>query len=498
MKTQIIQLDRHDDVISARDKITWGKSARILLVWPKRGRILMRRLDLVLLQRHSATVGAQLGVVTRNPEVSKNARLLGIPTFSNIDQAQRSAWRRERRRAFFRPEPVVRPDLRAERAALHPALAGWAENSWLRAGVFLLGVLSILALMALLYPSANVVLLPAAHDQEITLKVHASPDISAVNLSGNVPARVETVVVEGQDSLTATGSTAIPDQAASGIVQFVNLTEQPVDIPAGTVVRSLGASPVRFATTTSGSLDSGVGQSISLPVQALAPGVEGNLPAESLQAIEGSLGLSLKVDNSAATAGGSSRTAPAPSASDRAQLRGRLMQTLRQKALEDLRAKLGKDDQALQNTLQVKDVLNETSSPAQDEPADHLDLDMRIEYSVQVVAGEDLLRLAESSLDAGLPAGYRALPDTLSLSNASDPVSENEGGTTWQMKIDRKVEATLPDGRMTQLVLGLTPQKAGQRIAAALPMSAPPVFQLNPSWWPWLPFLSFRISFQSG
>jgi len=43
MKIQIIQLEKHDDVISARDKMAWCKAPRILLVYPRGSRILTRQ-----------------------------------------------------------------------------------------------------------------------------------------------------------------------------------------------------------------------------------------------------------------------------------------------------------------------------------------------------------------------------------------------------------------------------------------------------------------------
>jgi hypothetical protein len=36
MKTQIIQLESHDDIISIRDKMGWSQTSRILLVWPEK------------------------------------------------------------------------------------------------------------------------------------------------------------------------------------------------------------------------------------------------------------------------------------------------------------------------------------------------------------------------------------------------------------------------------------------------------------------------------
>ena len=65
MKTHVIQLEPHDDVISIRDKMSWAKTGRILLVFPARVRSRFLTLDLRLLQRQAESLGAQLAVVTR-------------------------------------------------------------------------------------------------------------------------------------------------------------------------------------------------------------------------------------------------------------------------------------------------------------------------------------------------------------------------------------------------------------------------------------------------
>jgi hypothetical protein len=80
MKTQVLQLDPHDDIISTRDKLGWKQTGRILLVWPRKGHVLTRRLDLVLLARHTASLGAQLALITRDPQVRDNLTVWILPS----------------------------------------------------------------------------------------------------------------------------------------------------------------------------------------------------------------------------------------------------------------------------------------------------------------------------------------------------------------------------------------------------------------------------------
>jgi len=97
MKTQIIQLEPHDDHISIRDKMNWSKTPRVLLIWPRRRRVDLDTLDLKLLQRHAIDLGSELGLVTKSNRVIRAAAELGIPTFANNLAAQREAWPLQKR-----------------------------------------------------------------------------------------------------------------------------------------------------------------------------------------------------------------------------------------------------------------------------------------------------------------------------------------------------------------------------------------------------------------
>src|SRR5574340_1121856 len=92
MKTQIITLESHDDLVSIRDRLSWAKTPRILLVWPKGEPIDLRPLDLKVLQRHADLLGAQLGIVTRGERIRREAEAAGLPVFESSAAAQREAW----------------------------------------------------------------------------------------------------------------------------------------------------------------------------------------------------------------------------------------------------------------------------------------------------------------------------------------------------------------------------------------------------------------------
>jgi len=497
MKTQIIRLEPHDDFISARDKMGWSQTGRILLVWPDQKHVLDRRLDLALLQRHSMKLGAQLAIVSQDSEAKYQARKLGIPVFRSIPHAQKSRWRSERRARAITPswrgpeEP--RPDLQALKSMVPSPAPAVLNRPAVRLIFFTLGVLALLSIAALLAPSSQVNLDPAIEIQEATLSVRANPEIEKASLSGAVPARWSKVVVEARSSTASLGTTRVPQEYASGSIQITNLTDQPVPIPQGTVVRSLDEPPVRFATTRSAEVPAGVGKTLSLPIKAERPGTFGNLTAGTLIAIEGALGASLTATNPRPTTGGGDQILAIPTAYNRQQLYEKLEVDLRETALQEFQMQLAPGSVLFTPTITISQVIEQQYDPAEDLPSDQLGLNLRIEYQALTVSVDDILNMSELALDANLPSDFSVIPDTLQVDNRSQPVFENESTMRWQVVARRQIQARFTAQKVTQLVLGMPPEQAARRLNNDLPLTKEPTIVMNPEWWPRMPILPFRI-----
>jgi hypothetical protein len=358
---------------------------------------------------------------------------------------------------------------------------------------FTLGVLALLAIAATLAPSAQVRLSPETHYQEVGLSVTADPETETVDLAGSVPARTVTATVEGRDSLPVSGSILVPDGLASGEALFTNLTDQAVEIPEGTIVRGPEIGATRFSVTRSGEVEAGTGITITLPIRSLIPGSTGNLPAGKLSAIEGLLGTQLSVTNPQATRGGSERGEPAPTEADRDELSERLQSSLEDTALSELQNKLAEGDLLLPASLGVIQTITEDFQPAEATPADHLDLNMQLEYQAWFVSVEDLRSLAQKVLDARLEAGFSPVEGTLEIENLTRPVVGEDGLARWEVNARRQVRADLSEPQAVRLMLGQDPQQAQSRLEAALPLAKAPEIALIPSWWPSMPVLPFRI-----
>ncbi|HUH96900.1 MAG TPA: baseplate J/gp47 family protein [Anaerolineales bacterium] len=495
MRTQIITLESHDDLISVRDRMSWAKSPRILLVWPKFERITLRSVDLRVLQSHARTLGAELGLVTRIPNVRRNALGFSIPVFATTAEAQREAW------------PSRPPRLERHRRSSGGALqqmkkqsrvveAPWRSIWIVRVGFFSVGVLAVLAVAALFLPRAAIKLTPISQQQSITIPVSANPGTESVFVSGSVPAHQTSVLVTATQTMAITSQGVVPNDKAEGIARFTNLTQTDLTIPAGTVIYTTDSPAVRFQTVNITHLAGGSKKFVEVPIVAVQAGSSGNVAAGAIQAIDGSLALSASVSNPDPTAGGTDLTATEAVDADRQHLQEMVRSALDQQARQEINASIGAHDLLLPNTLTANTPSQEIYDPPAGQPGDTLKLTMSIQYGAQYVRAADLERLAQSILDASRPAGFVSEPDTLEFSSTNTFTADPSGATHFNLQAGRVLVRGIPAAQVVFLVRGLSPAGAKQILQSKLPLAAPPTIEMSPSWWPWMPLIPFRITVQ--
>ena len=490
MKTQIITLESHDDLISVRDRMSWAKTPRILLVWPRYEKITLRQVDLKVLQRHAASLGAQLGLVTRARRVRADAEALRIPVFESTGQAQRLAWPKPRRRKWTQRPP--RKDLREQREQVFVKEEEWRVHPVTRIGAFLLGVLSVLVLVALFIPRADVILHPQSKMQSLVLPVIAGPSVESVFITGSIPAREKRVIVEGTQSVVVTGEGVTPQSKARGVVTFRNLTQQAVTIPAGTVART--ADNLRFATIRGGEVAAGVDETIELPVEALESGRAGNVEAETIVILEGRLGLSLSIINPEPLTGG--REIPSVQASDRDRARAKnvLMETLEDEASARLADEMKAGDVLFEDTFAVSQIISEVYDPPAGAAGTKLTLTMQVEFSTLYASAADLTELAGLALNASIPSRFAVTSDGLSLKPVTEPILNDDGFIRWTVRAERRIVQQISTMHVTQMIQGIRAAQAKTLLENSLPLRDAPDVKLSPSWWPWVPIVPFRIS----
>src|SRR6187200_2626166 len=100
-KPTYLQLEAGEDIPSIRDRLSFIRGQRVILIWPEEGTALTRKLDLVLVQREAKRRVVQLALVTHDPLVVEHAAELGISTFETIKEAENGRWKRGRTRVFI-------------------------------------------------------------------------------------------------------------------------------------------------------------------------------------------------------------------------------------------------------------------------------------------------------------------------------------------------------------------------------------------------------------
>ena len=491
MKTQILRLETHDTVTSICDKLTWAKSPRILLAFPRRRPPLLDRLDLTLIQRGAARVGGQLAISTVDEKITAAAKIVGIPFFSSIQAAQRLPWRsRSRRRArTFQPRETTSLAQMQERRVL--ASASRLPNG-LRISVFILGVTAFLSLIALFLPSAVVEIPVETQSQALNLTVYPGVGIPGVLPGGQIPATDVQTIVEGQLETAATGEIMVPDQSAQALVTVTNQTGQAVTLPAGTVLLVPGTPTQHFLTLTALEIPAGRGQQVEIPARAEVPGSAGNVPAGSINSIEGAVGLQVTVSNAAPAEGGTDRPGRAASELDYAQLYDQLLTSLNGIALNQLTTD-APQMLVIPESLGVAKVLAESRHPVVGQPTDRLKVTLKVAFSAVAVSRADLNAAATAALDANLATGLNPTPDSLAVTQKAAWVVIPGQRLTLDLVAARSTTPIFNTAALFTMVRGLKPLDAGSRIQSLLNLNQTPVIQVSPAWWPRLPVLPFRI-----
>ena len=471
--------------------MSWAKTPRILLVVPKFEKITLKQADFKILQRHASTLGAQLGIVTRVGRVREDAEELGIVVFESTVEAQKAAWPQIPQKRLTRRPPAK--NLRAKREQVQIREEAWRAHPVTRLGAFIVGVLSVFAIVALFIPRAQIHVKPITETQSIVLPVIASETTESVFVTGNIPAREKRIILDGTQTVIVTGEGAVPQSKARGAVVFRNLTSDAVTIPEGTIIEAARDALVQFVTLEEGVIDAGVGETIEIPVEAVEGGAIGNLPEDSLIVIRGGLGLSLSVTNPEPTSGGREQSSVQASDADRARAKELLMKTLDEDARIEFLNDVDAGDILFDETTSISQILLEEYDPPAGAAGTTLTLTMQVEYSTRYASASDLAQLASLALNASLPSGFRAASDAVTIESAGAPVLSDDGSARWQIRAERQIVQAVDSAQVTYLIRGLSVERAQSRLEDSFSWESPPEISMFPSWWQWIPLLPYRI-----
>lgn len=507
MKEQIIRLESHDDAISVRDKLGWIRTNHVLLVFPDdpRVQILPRRLDLVLIQREATRRNAHLALITQDPLIIEHANELGIAHFPTIQASHRRRWRMQKAQvAVERSEDQIAldPELAEAASRLTPA-PDLTPPHILRAIKMTLtglGVASALGITLFAGPGATIHLSPAANQVAVTTTVTASPDpsVTQVDVSAStIPARSIGVEVEGRATVDTTGVNEEPSSKARGIALFTNLIPDQVTIPTGTIVRTSAAQPVRFITLDDATVPATVGDTVEVPIEALEPGYVGNLPTGRINDIEGPLSTRLAVTNSQPTRGGDVTRVPAVAPSDYNRVLALVQQQLQQRAYAEMQTdpRIALLDTEFIPAESLYEVLkhSETYSASVGQSVDQLTLTMRVTIQGVAIDERRAREIVYARLSEKVGEGFEIIPESLVFRLGEVTTVDEQRQVTFIMQGAGDVSAAIDTGTVRRALRARPVRGAATFLDRELALAAPPVIEMWPAFWPWMPLWALRI-----
>ncbi len=498
MKVHIVHLDSHDDYVSARDKLGWAKSPRVLIVWPKHGRILNRRLDLVLLQRFASQHSLQVGLVTRDPDVLDHAEVLAIPTFDSVDTVTDAGWRRRARRhpkatsSHLRKKEISIPRIESTHALANRIPS--TPLKILRALLLVFVFVSLGGLAFLNISRAEVIISPPIEAQAIDLLLHVDPALEAPGASGAIPGQILTVQVSDELRLPTSGEIALPATPATGFVTFTNLTSDSLEIPVGTGLRASGYDDQRFITLESVSLPGEIGAQAEAAIEATTLGPSGNLPTGTIDAVEGTLGLQVEVNNIVYLSGGENEIHGAVAEPDFKRLEDSLLANLEDQALQQLSALLQVEQVLLSQSLQLTQVNERLFDRELGVPADTLSLTMSVEYSAFAYRNTDVQTAAERMLARQIPAGYAPIPHSFGFEVLEDGLQIRSDSVDLAARAWQDIYMPVDKDMLREILRWEQPARAVSLISQSISVTEPPTLHLYPEWLPRIPFLPTRIT----
>lgn len=527
MKEHVVYLDPGDDIHSTLDKLSWVKSARVLLVWPDRGDPLATRYELTRTVRYAQNRGIQLGVVSFHPDVRANARLLGIPVFSSLESSSQP-WQREplnQSDALWQAglpgekDTAVRGSREAEPAG--PAMGRWSRLPAVRVICSVLSAAAVFMLAAFIFPAAVIYVSPEAIPEQREITLNYLPDPGFLTAPGSGDAGLETIPVQRRsgtlvmsDYFLTTGGTNVPERPAEGYAVFSNGGTEAVALPADTRLRRLDGEEYK---TMEGALVQPGQTSQPVRIMAVNPGERGNAEEFSVQQVDGQVGLQVSVSNPEPLVGGTSTLVRAVSSDDVRSARQELLERVPGEIAERKAGLVDVNEIVVPGSIVIEDIHTAAEAPEVGAAAEGFEYTLEAEFSYGVVQHSQLRRvggalladendriLVPDSLDAEIFHDHEAWeevyvsdPAMRILEGSSDVFrGELPEANVLYLQVRFRTVPAISFSEMRKLASGISINYGRSLLQEQYNLSMKPAVDVFPSWLPFFPLVDERIRVQ--
>jgi len=496
---EVIQLQESDDAAAIRERLKSAEGKRVLLVVPKGCLGLDGLVDLKLLGRQVIALEKEVVLVTRDRGLKELAHPLGFRTFSSVGRGQKANWARSK------PLATDGLGLSPRRRLTGTAITAPPVSDTLRLGervvfaVMFVTMLAFLGVILLVFvPTAIVALEPVSYPVSTTISVEASPDLESVDfITLRVPARAVEIDIVGSDEMATTAIRDEPDVKATGEVVFTNKRSQATTVVSDTIVATSAGTTIRFRTTEEVTLPPRVGGRGRAPIEAIEPGPSGNVPAYSINRVEGPLDRQVNIINVAPTEAGTMSQVRYVTAADKVQLSELLLQRLTEEGYSALMVELGGEEFLPRESLTAF-VLTETYDRFPGDVADSLGLHMRALIRGTVIDRDDVDILGLRMLQLEVREGFQLLADETEVRIDEVSEADYDGTVALQITAEGVTWVEIDEVDVREAIRGKPVQVAEEYLERHLALVQQPSVEISPEWWgrvPWLPLrITVRIS----
>lgn len=522
--SEILHIEPDATAEAVRRRLARVDGAQVAVVLPNGWGELNSIPRLRLIQRQALARNQQLALVTRDLPTRQAAQQLGIPVYGSEAGLVGRAWRMTpalpavdpRNPASGLPTPpawrgpdgaaagkardaiAARPSLHRSRQQRIRAAEAWRRPAplWLQlagyvlVGAFLLAVLAAFAVYVL--PAATVTVVPGQRQVEVTVDLTASPTVEVVDVEGRLlPGRLMETYVELSGSIATSGSEQAARDRAVGEVVFTNQTNRAVRIPPGTIVSASTGNRVDFRTTSEIEVPGPVGTQVTARIEALEEGVQGNARANTITTVSGALRTQVSVTNPNATGGGQSALVRVVKQVDRDTLLEQVYAQAQQDAFARLKPELRPNEWLSESSVQTY-IVAQFFDHFNDEPADELNLTLRVLVQGVAVDQETARTIAMAALQEAVPERGKLVADSIQfLVDPNARVTDRSvrfsvvGRGNYVIPIDNQ--------EMRSAVAGLPVDEAIARLKEGWLLQKDPQFYIDPDWFGTLPRFGSRI-----
>jgi hypothetical protein len=432
-------LDDDDEITAAVARLRNATDEQVVFVVPTGSRIATGRINFKLLGREAAARGLSLAIASPDAQVRAMAASAGVLGLTTAAEAEAALQRGEAAPEAAEPHPLADDgEAGAADGADGAVIQGTSRRVSRKVVVGVVGVLTVatVGVVASLQtlPTAQITLTPrTASIGPLPLTITALTSVSEPDPeTGRLPAVDVAIPLSAELTFPATGREVVVETRATGSVVLTS-PDQPFDqpIPAGTLV--LTPAGVAFRTTEPVVLprvaaDGGPSQ-VTVPVEAVAAGEEGNAPAGAISLVPDLEAQGVTVSNPEATSGGRYEETLVVTQEDYEGAVARLQNSL----MVELWARLG-DPERLPDDLTVFTRTAEPGTVEHDPLADEVVGERVAEFTLAGDLAAHVLAVDERSVDAlarsivlaELPDGMAVLPGQLSV-ETGDGVAEDGG-----------------------------------------------------------------------